>query len=300
MIRLEKLRDLDLVESAKGRGFLSAASDLILDGEYAYVVSDDEHFIGIFERKNSRPGREVRLFPGELPARPEARKRKKPDLEACVLLPELGRPATLLLVPSGSTSARQRGARIELGPRAGEFGVTATVDFGEAYGKLSESIPGLNFEGAAATDSELILFHRGNEEESRNAIVRFDRERALAGAKAGKLTGSSIRSIVEIDLGEFAGTRLSFTSAAFDPGGRLWFLAVAEGGGSSYHDGAFVGSVLGRLAPDLTSVDATYALEVGAKPEGLAFDPSDPGRFYVVTDADDPQSVAGLYSGRLE
>lgn len=174
------------------------------------------------------------------------------------------------------------------------------MDFSAAFTRLSESISGLNIEGAAATESELILLHRGNDKSSRNAVIRLDRSRALAEVKKGKLSAAAIRSVNAIDLGEHSGTRLSFTSATFDSRGRLWFLAVAEGGGSNYHDGEFTGAVLGRLAHDLATVEASYSLAVAAKPEGLAFDPVDPARFYVVTDSDDPKSRAGLYSGRLE
>ena len=63
-----------------------------------------------FLARATRPAAASRLFPGELPLEPQARKAAKPDLEAlCLLAPSRAAPhGALLAVPSGSTAARQR------------------------------------------------------------------------------------------------------------------------------------------------------------------------------------------------
>lgn len=101
-------------------------------------------------------------------------------------------------------------------------------------------------------------------------------------------------------LGEIDGVKLTFTDAAPDSRGRVWFLASAEATKDSYLDGAFSGAVLGRLDPELRRVEESHRIACTAKPEGLAFDPEDERTFYVVTDADDPGAVSGLFRGRLE
>ena len=89
MIVPQRIRALDLVEpSSPGRpAHLSAASSLVRVGNFLYVVADDEHHLGVFGAAGAGAGTLLRLFEGELPESRKKRKKKKPDVEALVLLP---------------------------------------------------------------------------------------------------------------------------------------------------------------------------------------------------------------------
>src|SRR5687768_10956382 len=87
---------------------ISAASGLVRRGDELLVVADDELCllrVGLDGRERGR----VRLFEGELPREPRARKRAKPDLEALV---DLG-DGRVLALGSGSKDNRMRGALVD-------------------------------------------------------------------------------------------------------------------------------------------------------------------------------------------
>ncbi len=91
--------------------------------------------------------------------------------------------------------------------------------------------------------------------------------------------------------------RLTFTDVATRDATRLLFLAAAEASPDTVRDGVVVGTALGviegaraRLTPIVDEQGAPFA----AKAEGLALDPRDPSRAWVVLDRDDPELPAEL------
>jgi len=112
-------------------------------------------------------------------------------------------------------------------------------------------------------------------------------------------------------LGEAGGARLTFTDAAAHPerAGAVFYLAAAEASPDTYRDGPVSGCALGLIEPqpDGTAraryASLTYAgtdAPVVEKPEGLALDPRDPARAYVVLDPDDPGIPSRLCVVSLE
>src|SRR5688572_32889185 len=81
------IRELTLASppNADSARHISAASGMVVVGEFLYVIADDELQLGVFEGNGA--GALVRLFPGELPKASAERKALKPDLEALVRLP---------------------------------------------------------------------------------------------------------------------------------------------------------------------------------------------------------------------
>src|SRR5690606_8300125 len=92
MIRPRLVRELRLAaaSAASSPSHLAAASGLVVAGTHLYVVADDELHLGWFPGQGDADGRLVRLFPGEWPSAPDARKARKPDLEALGRLPPVG------------------------------------------------------------------------------------------------------------------------------------------------------------------------------------------------------------------
>jgi hypothetical protein len=271
-----------------GRLEVSAASGLVGIGEHLYVVADDELDLVVIDGHGRTLDR-VPLFPGQLPDEHHARKAHKPDLEALALLT----PDTLLALPSGSTAQRTRGAVV--------FGLDITpVELGPLYAALLEELPDLNIEGAAVVGDALVLLQRGNGAAGDNAVVGLD----LAGVRSAidggiPLGRDLIRAIVPVELGSLDGVPLGFTDASPLPDGRLLFVAAAEAGGSTYEDGAAVGSVLGLLDA-AGAVRARRRLATADKIEGLhAVVIGARLQLYLVADADDRAVRAPLYGVTL-
>ncbi|WP_141331848.1 hypothetical protein [Myxococcus sp. AB025B] len=304
MIRITPRRTLTL-EAPESPGLpahVSAASGLVRVGDWLHVIADDSLHLATFPAHEDAPGRLSRLFEGELPEEPAARKAAKPDLEAlCLLGPLVGAPhGALLALPSGSTSARMRGALVMLGADGSLTGEVRTVDCATMYQQLSRELGSLNIEGAAVVGGRLRLLQRGNGDAGVDALVDLDRERAMRAIEVGALGPEVVRTTLRWELGRTGGVRLSFTDASPLPDGRMIFTATAEASPDTYSDGAVAGSAVGLLAPDgtplfLDVVDAKVKLEgVDARVEG--------GRVHLllVADADDPSVAAPLLEAVLD
>ena len=280
---------------------VSAASGLVRVGDWLYVVADDSLHLAVFPATGDAPGHTVRLFPGELPEAPAARKAAKPDLEAlCRLGPSTGfAHGALLALPSGSTPLRRRASLLALNADGTLAGAPRTVDCTALYLQLERELVALNIEGAAVTGKRLRLLNRGNGEGGVDALVDLDLDRVLVGVDGGMLGPEAVRSVRRWDLGEANGVRLSFTDASALPDGRMVFTATAEDSKDRVADGPVKGSAVGVLAPDgtpvyLDAVDAALKLEgVDARVEG--------GRIHLllVADADDPTVPAPLLEAVL-
>lgn len=305
MIRTTQRRTLTLeTPEEPGRpAHVSAASGLVRAGAWLYVVADDALHLAVFPAAGDAPGRSVRLFPGELPAEPVARKAAKPDLEAlCLLGPLADAPhGALLALPSGSAETRRRGALLPLNADGTLAGAVREVDFTALYAQLSRELGPLNIEGAAVVGAgRLRLLHRGNGAMGEDALIDLDLERTRRGLEVGALGPDVVRTTQRWELGRAGGVRLSFTDASPLPDGRLVFTAAAEDTRDAYADGVVTGSAVGVLAPDgtpvfLDAVDAKVKLEgVDARVEG--------GRVHLllVADADDPAVAAPLLEAVLD
>jgi hypothetical protein len=209
-------------------------------------------------------------------------KAAKLDLEACVVIDD-----ALWAIGSGSTRRREQLVRL-----AGN-GEVEVVDAAPLYGALREALAGaLNLEGAAVVGDELWLCHRGNTGagDPGPAIARLPLAATRAFLAGGVAPGFAVD---RYDLGAVAGVALGFTDAAAG-GDRVFYLAAGEASANAVDDGAIAGSQLGVIAGG--EVRAAALVDGGAplKAEGLALDPTDPTRAWVVVDPDDPEAPATL------
>ncbi len=311
MIVTQRIRALDLVEPpSPGRpAHLSAASSLVRVGNFLYVVADDEHHLGVFGATGTGAGTLLRLFDGELPESRSKRKKKKPDVEALVLLPPFAKfthgalsryaHGALFALGSGSKANRRRGVLLGLGPDGAANGDPVVVDLSPMFIPLDDEFPKLNIEGAVVVDNELRLFQRGNKRAG-NALVRFRLAEVHDLLGRGGLAEPLLPfAIQRVELGEIDGIPLCFTDAAALPGGGMVFTAVAEDTDDSVSDGPCEGAALGMLGPEgrlrfLDRLDRPHKIEgVEAQVEGSAV------RLLLVTDADDASVPAALYSAAI-
>ena len=304
MITLTKIRDLNLsAATTAGRPLhLSAASGLACVKSFIYVVADDELHLGVFRAGDSEPGQLIRLFDGALPDSKSDRKKQKPDLEALTLFPAYGDYpyGALLVLGSGSRRNRRLGALLGLDAQGAVSGSPQVVDLSPMFAPLDDEFPAVNIEGAVVSGDELRLFQRGNKKNAENAVIRFPLSAlldALSSERPGAIKPSGIDPI---DLGQIEGVPICFTDAAALPNGDMVFTAVAEDTDDAYNDGPCLGAAIGIAGNDghlrcLRRLDRPYKLEgVAARDEG------DVIRLLLVTDADNADIPAGLFSTTIE
>lgn len=302
MIALTKLRDLTLATASNaGRPlYLSAASGLVCLNSKMYVVADDELHLGVFATKDETPGQLVRVFEGVLPDEKVMRKREKPDVEALTLLPAFEGFAhrALLAIGSGSRPNRRRGALLALDPSGAVTGAVRGLDLSAMLVPLADAFAEVNIEGAVVVEDELRLFQRGNTQHP-NAIVRYPLA-AVVDVVTGRSTDMLRPAAIDsFDLGHVDGVPLCFTDATALPGGDMVFSAVAEDTDDAFNDGACVGAAIGIVGNDgrlrlVRRLDRPYKIEgIHAELDGNRLD------LLAVTDADDPDVAAALYSATI-
>lgn len=258
MIALRPIAELDV----------SAASGLVQRGSVVYVVADDETFLDVYAIATGLRTARVSLFDDVLPADPEARKVRKPDLEALTSLPD-GR---LLALGSGSTDRRARG--VVLSSTDGEGAPPRDpqlVDLAPLYETLRRRFPQLNIEGAAACGGLLRLLQRGGAGRD-NAVIDLDLGATMRRIDdRAPLDAELVCAVRSVPLGLLDGVALGFTDAApiDDSSADIAFVAAAEDTDDPYRDGPCKGSVIGLLDAEarVTRVDRIAG---SVKIEGLA------------------------------
>lgn len=273
----------------------AAASGLVLSAGRFHIVADDCTRLHVYDATTLEELPGVALLPDALPAEPRARKAAKPDLEMLTLLPD----ARMLALGSGSTPRRARGVVFPLPAQAA---TRTTHDLSPLYADLTAVFAELNLEGACVTGEVLRLFQRGNGEAAVNALVDLELAAVLEAIASGAAWGPElILRIHRVHLGALPGGPLGFTDAATLPDGDVLFTAVAEGGGSTYDDGAFGGAALGRLTA-AGALRWLAPLQGPHKVEGITLSPRAEGGcdVFMVADADDPAVPAPLLRLHLD
>lgn len=291
--QLHELRELLLPPGAP-EPHVASGSGLEIVGRRAFVVADDLHHLAWFDLDDhNAPGRLVRTFPGDLPDEHAARKARKPDIEAVVLMPAAAVAGGMLVgLPSGSRPQRMRGFAVDVDPAGSLTSARRLFDAAPLFAELGRHVCGeCNLEGAACVGDELVLALRGVA--GANALARLELVPAIAAITAGQLDASVLRSVSQLRLGELDGVALGITDLAV-VGGELLGSAAAEDTDNAYDDGEVVGSAIAWLASgDLAPTRLLPLPSDVGKVEGIAGAGRD--RVLLVTDDDDPGRPARMY-----
>lgn len=304
---LEPLCYADGADAGEDRpGHVRGASALGRDGDRLVIVQDDVHVLALRDAAgvvsarllptDERTGR-ARSFDDR-----RGNKHQKLDLEACFRLPD-GR---FVALGSGSSSVRERLIVMDAD------GTVRVVAGAELYAGLRSErrFAGaeLNLEGAVVWETQpkavIRLFQRGNGA-PRDGLLPISAtadlllEDFLAWLDRGAPPPRP-EAIAQFDLGEVDGVRFGFTDAAAVEGGRIAFLACAEGSPDAVRDGEVHGCRFGWIDADgaqMTSVVDATGQPIALKLEGLAARPGRASEFDVVVDMDRIDEPARL--GRL-
>ena len=309
MIQYQLIRQLKLAtlpESPDAPRHLSAASGMVVAGDFLYVIADDQLHLGVLHLglpavEGHGDGKLIRLFPGDLPDKPEARKAVKPDLEALVRLPpfEACPHGALLVLSSGSRPNRRTGVVLALDADSRLTGPLFHFDLSPFYLPLEASFPALNIEGAVVLGSELVLLQRASRMHPESALVYLSLDEVLRAMSSTSIAVSKPARVRIVDLGMIEGIPLGFTDGAALADGRIVFSAVAENAEDTYLDGPCIGAAIGIIGTD-GQVEALHRLEPTHKVEGVhATLHGDLIHLLMVTDADDADVPGELLSAEI-
>ena len=296
---LDELRELDLEEASHPDlpAHVASASGVARRGRNVYVIGDESTHLACFDLTSDAPGTLRRVLSGETSTDPGERSRNKPDLEALTVLPPGEGSAYGLLfgIGSGSGDKRDRGFAWDLDADGSLRSEPREVDLSPAYELLRGEIGDLNIEGAAVLGEELLLFHRGNDAESRNAIARLELEHALESMHGDlRIDVEEISALKTYELGQLDDVDLCFSDATPLGSGLVVFTAAAEDDSGSIH-----GSVVG-LIDDSGEVRRLRRIDRKWKVEGVHAT-IDTGvlDLLFVCDQDDPDTPSPLLGASM-
>ncbi|MFO0743293.1 MAG: hypothetical protein U0270_45905 [Labilithrix sp.] len=253
-------------------GHVRAGSALVIWREQLAVIQDDASFIALIDRKSGRvrdvpfPGTNVRQFDDA-----RGNKKSKLDLEAAFVF-----EGRLVAIGSGSSPLRERFVIVD--------DAVTLREMHAFYKGLRAVFAGeLNLEGAVVDGADLLLFQRGNGVGAKNQTARVGASGLLHGPAE---TVPDVRDVTTWALPD----ALTFTDATRRGDGSIWFLACAEDSPDATRDGPVSAVSLGRMtegAAETWPILDEHGAPLLEKTEGLAFDPDDASRLFVVTDRDD-------------
>lgn len=299
--KLLKLELYKTLEDSSSKEIISGASALVRYEQTYFIIRDNSNSIYELD-KNFNLVRTIPIFEGDLPKDSKARKKEKPDLEAGAVLYGQGDLADrLLLLPSGSKKNRVKGAIVTLQ----DVHRVKQVDFSDLYSFLREKVGTVNIEGAIFFSNQLLLFQRGNSENSRNALIYvrnvFDQNQE----DELSLSKEDILDIKFPDLGHNAEIPYTFTDAVLFNESQIFFLAAAEDTDDAYLDGDIRGMIIGLMSID-GIIKWKKEISKKIKLEGISilnvirhneFDQVD---VLMVSDADDDDIASEVYLAKIE
>jgi len=283
-----------------------SASAIAPFGDGWLVAQDDATHAAWWRPEGVSPVRVLEAVDGhEAFSAAEGTKHLKPDFEtACDVRIHGG--AGVVLLGSGSTSARMRASVVRLTSSGPRFDVVALDPL---YHRVAEALgidlDLLNLEGACLIGEAFRWFNRGN----LGANLLSASVDLPVTELAAALTGSVAPQEVKVtdrrvyDLGDVDGVGLAVTDAVALPDGRILLSAAAEDTPNAVDDGPVVGTALALVSGDdllaVTQLDAADGTVHKIEGLGLGEVREDGVRLVAVVDADDPLVPSAQLSVRV-
>lgn len=223
------MKDYSLTSFIEIDGF-GAASGLLFEQGKLKIISDDSEVLYIYDLIEETLSKVSLREDGELIELQE--KSLKPDYES---ITRLGKE--ILIFGSGSSPNRNIFAKL----RDDKPETVEIISLIDLYKQIKTTLDiadeDFNIEGVIASEEQLLLFNRGNGPNAQNGVVK------VLHWKEGEAIQVSFLPIALPIINEVP---FGFTDA-IQIEDKIYFLAAAEAGGSTYHDGEVLGSIIGRL-----------------------------------------------------
>lgn len=249
---------------------VGAASGLSYENDRLFIVSDNSNYLYEYHIESKALNRHLLLdMDGQ---NEQVKKKQKLDLEA--IAPHKG---TYYLFPSGSEPNRI--AQFAIDPN--DFSQISQNDVGDLYTNLRKTFhiseEDFNIEGAVFHQDTLLLFNRGNGPNEMNGIIKvLEKEEGIS------------PTFTPITLPRINGQPAGFTDATLVDG-KIFFLAAAEAGKSSYYDGEISGSQVGIIDLISLTLEKAETISSDIKFEGITLYRDSPSE-YVFLLCDDPDN----------
>jgi len=235
---------------------IGSASGLFYNNNSLYLISDSSHMLYHYNMEDKTIEKTPLVskdYAGQLENVP---KKDKADYEAIA-----AKGDDLYLFGSGSTENRNLIAHINYKSKEVHPHIDATDLYlvMQEFGNISPE--DFNIE-AAVNDGEVwYLLNRGNGPKSENGIFTL----------TGTIDDTAFQIVYnKVKLPKIKKAQAGFTDAV-KVGDKLYFIAAAEGGASTYADGDVAGTLIGRINLDKMKVEYTEVISVKNKFEGITF-----------------------------
>lgn len=257
---------------------ISAASGITYSNGLIHLVSDNGNYLYEYPMATGQLTRHL-LRDGAQTE--QVAKAQKMDFEAIV-----ERNDAVFVFGSGSTPAREVGFAVSKADR--RIDTLQLHDLYEAMRLVAGIAPDdFNIEGAAAYGTDWLFLNRGNGPSGRNVLFTVH---------GPNLTKNFQLAFDEIDLPLIDGLSFGFSDATVG-GDTLYFIATAEAGQSTYHDGQVGGSLFGAIDLESRKLLSTQVISRSQKFEGITSYPaeSDGVSFLLCEDNDNATDTATVY-----
>ncbi|TYP91758.1 hypothetical protein BC792_1184 [Sphingobacterium allocomposti] len=263
---------LELLFTIQGIG---AASGLIYREQDIYLISDNSNYLYSYSLE-TKTLKEKLL--SERAVNVQVPKKIKADFEAITEI-----DSCLYIFGSGSTANRNLLVIYDF-----RLDRVDSIDMGPVYQALREnyaiSADDFNIEGAIDLNSDIWLFNRGNGPGQKNGVFVLQRNNLAP------------KAYYPVTLPSLKGIPLGFTDATVVDN-KIYFIAAAEDGSSTYLDGDVQGTVLGVLLPETLQIEYTQPISFSHKFEGLTHYISDSSSitFLLCEDQDGDADFSDIY-----
>lgn len=294
--------------------YVRAGSGVAWVGKKLAILQDDANFVALVDPLGDgrvdalalpRGVGGKRVFDTE-----RGNKKHKLDLEACLSTVVDGE-VLFFALGSGSTRARENILEVNFSPqRADQLRLHHAPDMYESLREKTDlSGSELNIEGVVMRpEGVLRLFQRGNgaprgDLKPVNATCDVSWSILWEHLHSGG-PPPSIQNVIQYELGQIGGTKLTFTDALCREDGQTLFLATAEDSPDAVRDGEVFGTAIGRLdnkaSPRWAPLCEASGDPLRVKAEGIVLSQTSQKRAYVVLDSDTARAPAELLDIELK
>jgi hypothetical protein len=235
---------------------IGSASGLFYNNNSLYLISDSSHMLYHYNMEDKSIEKTPLVskdYAGQLENVP---KKDKADYEAMA-----AKGDDLYLFGSGSTENRNLIAHINYKSKEVHPHIDATDLYlvMQEFGNINPE--DFNIEAAVNDDEVWYLLNRGNGPKAENGIFTL----------TGTIDDTAFQIVYnKIKLPKIKKAQAGFTDAV-KVGDKLYFIAAAEGGASTYADGDVAGTLIGRINLDKMKVEFTEVISLKNKFEGITF-----------------------------
>lgn len=257
---------------------LNGASGIVNTGDNFVLIADDSFVLYVFSTEDNSLNK-INLK-GELSGE-RIEKTLKPDFESITIY-----KGDYFIFGSGS--ADNRFDQVQL--KTETFEIVERKSLKPLYAEMMKSAniskQNFNIEGVILADEFSYFFNRGNGPDRANGVFKV---------KNFEIEKPEIE-FYKIELKETDGVSFGFTDACRS-GELIYFIASAESGGSTYHDGEILGSAIGILNFADLSLREFKIITDQHKLEGIGLlnENADFVEFILCEDADDELNETKLF-----